>query len=185
VIGLYIIIGLVVVIALWAVVTYNSLVSLRNRSEEAWSGIDVQLKRRHDLIPNLVNTVKGYAAHEANVLEAVIKARNSAVAATTPGDVQQSENILSGALRQVFALSEAYPDLKANTSFLELQASLGDTEDKIQAARRIYNGNVRSYNTKIQSVPSNIIAGMGHFTPREFFEIEDPAEREPVAVSFS
>ncbi|MBC7645139.1 MAG: LemA family protein [Thermoleophilia bacterium] len=184
-IAVYIILGLVVLFALWAVAAYNGLVSRRNRVDESWSGIDVQLKRRHDLIPNLVETVKGYAAHEAGTLENVIKARNSAVAATSPEDVAQAENMLTSTLRQVFALSEAYPDLKANQNFLELQGQLSDTEDKIQAARRIFNGNVRDYNTKIQSFPTMIIANMGNFTAREFFEIEDPAERAAVAVSFS
>jgi len=180
---------IVVVIVLWAVMTYNGLVARRNRVDEAWSGIDVQLKRRHDLIPNLVETVKGYAAHESKTLEAVVNARNSAVSAQEgggdPAALGQAEGLLSGALRQVFALSEAYPDLKANTNFLELQGELSDTEDKISASRRIYNGNVRDYNTKIQQVPANIIAGMGNFPAREFFEIEDPAERAAVAVSFS
>jgi LemA protein len=183
--AVYIIIALLVLVALWAVMTYNGLVARRNKVDESWSGIDVQLKRRRDLIPNLVETVKGYAAHESTVLENVIKARQQAAAATTPGDVQQAENLLTGTLRQMFALSEAYPDLKANTNFQQLQVELSDTEDKIQAARRIYNGNVRDYNTRIQSVPSNIIANMGNFAEREFFEIENPADREPVAVSFS
>ncbi|MCW2974547.1 MAG: hypothetical protein JWN72_2820 [Thermoleophilia bacterium] len=185
----WIIVGIVVVIVLWAVVTYNGLVSRRNRVDESWSGIDVQLKRRHDLIPNLIETVKGYAAHERQTLENVINARNSAVAAQDSGDpaaAGQAEGVLSGALRQVFALGEAYPDLKANTNFLDLQAQLADTEDKISAARRIYNANVRDYNTKIQQVPSNIIAGIGKFTARQFFELEDPAaERAVPTVSFS
>ena len=184
-IAVWIILGLVVLIALWAVMAYNGLVGRRNRVDESWSGIDVQLKRRHDLIPNLVETVKGYASHEASVLENVIKARNSAVSASTPADVGAAENMLTGTLRQVFALSEAYPDLKANQNFIELQGQLADTEDKIQAARRIFNGNVRDYNTKLQSFPTMVIANMGNFTPREFFEIENPAEREAVAVSFS
>lgn len=183
--ALWIVLGVVGVIVLFVILTYNGLVGGRNRVDESWSGIDVQLKRRHDLIPNLVETVKGYAAHEASVFENVIKARTAATSASTPGDVQQAENLLTGALRQVFALSEAYPDLKANQNFLDLQVQLSDTEDKIQAARRIYNGNTRSYNTKLQSFPANIVAGMFNFTEREFFEIEDPADREPVAVSFS
>jgi LemA protein len=148
----------------------------------------VQLKRRHDLIPNLIETVKGYAAHEKTTLQNVIAARNSAVAATDSGDpaaAGQAEGLLSGALRQVFALGEAYPDLKANTNFLDLQNQLADTEDKISASRRIYNGNVRDYNTKIQQVPSNIIAGIGNFSARQFFEIEDAAERAVPTVSFS
>ncbi|MBC7460070.1 MAG: LemA family protein [Thermoleophilia bacterium] len=185
----WIVLGVVAVIVLWAVVTYNGLVARRNRVDESWSGIDVQLKRRHDLIPNLLETVKGYAAHERQTLENVVKARNSAVAAQDSGDpaaAGQAEGVLSGALRQVFALGEAYPDLKANTNFLDLQAQLADTEDKISAARRIYNANVRDYNTKIQQVPSNVIAGIGKFTARQFFELEDPAvERAVPTVSFS
>lgn len=180
-----VLIAIPAIILLWVVLAYNGLVGGRNRVDEGWSGIDVQLKRRHDLVPNLVETVKGYAAHEASVFENVVKARSLATQATSPHDVQQAENLLTGALRQLFALGEAYPDLKASTNFLELQAQLADTEDKIQAARRIYNGNVRDYNTKLQSVPTNVIAGMFHFTAREFFEIEDPSDREPVAVSFT
>lgn len=179
------IIIIVAVVLLMLVGMYNGLVGARNRAEEGWSGIDVQLKRRHDLIPNLVETVKGYAAHEATVLERVIQARNQAQGAQSPHDAQEAENMLTGALRQVFALGEAYPDLKASQNFQELQVQLADTEDKIQAARRIYNGNVRDYNTKLQSVPWNIVAKFGSFAPREFFEIENPAERENVAVSFS
>lgn len=186
--GLIIVIVLVALVVVWAVLTYNGLVSRRNRVDESWSGIDVQLKRRHDLIPNIVETVKGYATHEKSTLENVIQARNSAVSAGesgNPGELAAAEGILSGALRQVFALSEAYPDLKANTNFLDLQQQLSDTEDKVSAARRIYNGNVRDYNTKIQQVPSNIIAGMGNFPIREFFEIEDASERATPTVSFS
>jgi LemA protein len=186
--GLIIVLVIVAVVVLWAVATYNGLVSRRNRVDESWSGIDVQLKRRHDLIPNLIETVKGYAAHEKTTLENVIQARNTAVSVQQTGDpaaLGQAEGVLTGALRQVFALGEAYPDLKANTNFLELQQQLADTEDKVSAARRIYNGNVRDYNTKIQQVPSNIIAGIGSFAPREFFEIEDAAERAVPNVSFS
>lgn len=178
-------IGLVVVIGLWAVLTYNGLISRRNKVDEGWSGIDVQLKRRHDLIPNLVETVKGYASHERETLDNVIKARQQAVSAGSPHEAQEAENLLTGTLRQLFALGEAYPDLKASDNFRELQLQLADTEDKIQAARRIYNSNVNIYNTKIQQVPANIIAGIGNFTAREFFEIEDPAEREAIKVSFS
>ncbi|MCW2955201.1 MAG: hypothetical protein JWO69_70 [Thermoleophilia bacterium] len=186
--GLIITLVVVVIIVLWAVITYNGLVARRNRVDEAWSGIDVQLKRRHDLIPNLIETVKGYAAHEKTTLQNVVQARNSAVAATESGDPAASgaaEGLLNGALRQVFALGEAYPDLKANTNFLDLQQQLADTEDKVSAARRIYNGNVRDYNTQIQQVPSNIIASIGSFSEREFFEIEDEAERAAPQVSFS
>ena len=185
---LIIVLVILAVVVLWAVLTYNGLVSRRARVDESWSGIDVQLKRRHDLIPNLVETVKGYASHERQTLENVIKARNSAVSAQEGGDpaaLGAAEGILTGALRQVFALSEAYPDLKANTNFLDLQGQLADTEDKISASRRIYNGNVRDYNTKIQQLPANIIAGIGNFTARDFFEIEDAAERANTTVSFS
>ncbi|MCW2950634.1 MAG: hypothetical protein JWN41_1647 [Thermoleophilia bacterium] len=188
-VAVWIIVAVVVIVVLWAVATYNSLVSRRNRVDESWSGIDVQLKRRHDLIPNLIETVKGYAAHESQTLENVVAARNTAVAAQNTGDpaaAAQAEGVLSGALRQVFALGEAYPDLKANASFLDLQRQLADTEDKISAARRIYNANVRDFNTKIQQVPANVIAGMGNFAPRQFFELEDPAaERAVPTVSFS
>jgi LemA protein len=187
-IGLIIALVIVGVAVLWAIVTYNGLVSRRVRVDEAWSGIDVQLKRRHDLIPNLVETVKGYASHEKTTLENVVRARNSAVSAQESGDpaaLGAAEGILTGALRQVFALSEAYPDLKANTNFLDLQAQLADTEDKISASRRIYNGNVRDLNTKVQQFPSNIIAGIGNFSIREFFEIEEPSERAAPSVSFS
>ncbi|MCZ4495581.1 MAG: uncharacterized protein JWM25_164 [Thermoleophilia bacterium] len=186
--GLIILIAVVVLIVIWAFGTYNGLISRRNRVDEAWSGIDVQLKRRHDLIPNLIETVKGYAAHEKTTLQNVVAARNSAVAAADSGDpaaTGQAEGLLNGALRQVFALGEAYPNLKANTNFLDLQQQLADTEDKVSAARRIYNGNVRDYNTKIQQVPSNIIAGIGNFPARDFFEIEDATERAVPSVSFS
>jgi LemA protein len=188
-VAVWIIIAVVVLIVLWAIMTYNGLISRRNRVDESWSGIDVQLKRRHDLIPNLIETVKGYAAHEKTTLQNVIAARNSAMSAQDTGDAAatgQAEGVLSGALRQVFALGEAYPDLKANTNFLDLQQQLGDTEDKISAARRIFNANVRDYNTKIQQVPANIIAGMGDFPKRDFFELEDPnVERATPQVSFS
>lgn len=183
--GYLIVIGVVVLLIIIVIGMYNGLVGSRNKADEGWSGIDVQLKRRHDLIPNLVETVKGYATHEATVLEKVIQARNQAQSAGSPHESQEAENLLTGTLRQVFALSEAYPDLKANQNFQELQVQLADTEDKIQAARRIYNGNVRSYNTKLQSIPWNIIAKFGDFNEREFFEIENPAERETVKVSFS
>jgi LemA protein len=180
-----VVVVLVVLIGLWAILTYNGLVGRRNRVDEAWSGVDVQLKRRHDVIPNLVETVKGYAQHEASVLENVVKARNMAQLASTPSEVTSAENMLTGTLRQVFALSEAYPDLKANQGFRQLELQLADTEDRIQAARRVYNGNVRDYNTRVQTVPTNIIAGLGHFPAKDLFEIENPAEREAVAISFS
>lgn len=183
-IALIVIAAIVVLAILYFIVTYNKLVSLRNRTDEAFSDIDTQLKRRHDLIPNLVETVKGYAAHERGTFEAVTAARNNAVSAHGVGAQAQAEDMLTSALGRLFAVAEAYPDLKANENFLQLQNELTDTEDKIQASRRFYNMNVRDYNTKIESVPSNVVANMGNFSQREFFEIEDPHEREVPAVSF-
>lgn len=179
------IIGLIVlaVLVLAVIAIYNGLITLKNRVDEAWSDIDVQLKRRYDLIPNLVNTVKGYAAHEKDLLEKVTQARAAAMGAQTPGEKQDAENALSGTLKSLFAVSENYPDLKANQNFLELQRELTDTEDKIQASRRFYNGNVRDFNTKIQTFPTNMIAGMLNFTKREFFAA-DESERENVKVQF-
>lgn len=165
------------------VVIYNGLVQLRNRVSEAWSDIDVQLKRRYDLIPNLINTVKGYAAHESGVFQKVTEARAQAMQAGSAADKAQAENTLSQTLKSLFAVAEAYPDLKANTNFLELQRELSDTENKIQAARRFYNGNVLELNNKIDMFPSNIIAGMFSFSKREFFEVAD-GEKEPVKVEF-
>ncbi|MDQ5961381.1 MAG: LemA protein [Patescibacteria group bacterium] len=172
------------VVVLYVITAYNGLVTLRNRTEEAWSDIDVQLKRRYDLIPNLVSAVKGYAAHETGVFEKVTEARAKAMSATGAADKGDAENMLTGALKSVFAIAEAYPDLKANTNFLELQQELSDTENKIQASRRFYNGNVMSLNTKIETFPSNIIAGMFSFVKREFFELTDEAAKEPVKVEF-
>ncbi|MBK5224495.1 MAG: LemA family protein [Acidimicrobiia bacterium] len=176
---------LVIVIALVAfvIVTYNGLVSLRNRIENAWAQIDVQLKRRYDLIPNLVETVKGYASHEAETLEKVIQARNMAVSAGSVGEQAQAENMLSGALKSLFAVSEAYPDLKANQGFLQLQEELTGTEGRIAYARQFYNDTVYKYNTKIQSFPANILANMFKFTEREYFETDDES-RGPVQVQF-
>ena len=174
---------IVVVIAAWLVMTYNGLITLKNRVDEAWSDIDVQLKRRYDLIPNLVNTVKGYAAHEKEVFEKVTEARARAMGAGTAQDKAQAENMLSNTLKSLFAVAEAYPDLKANQNFLELQRELTDTEDKIQASRRFYNGNVRDFNIKIEVFPNNLIAGMLNFAKREFFEAEG-SEKEPVKVEF-
>ncbi|MBP6085561.1 LemA family protein [Candidatus Gracilibacteria bacterium] len=181
-----IILIIVAAIAFLLVSMYNALVTLRVRSEEAWSDIDVQLKRRHDLIPNLVETVKGYATHESDVLEKVTQARNQAVQNMASGPAAQaaSENMLSQALKSVFAITESYPDLKANQNFLKLQEELASTEDKIQAARRFYNGNVRDLNTSIDTFPSNIIANMFHFQKKEFFELSDVSERENIAVKF-
>lgn len=177
-----IIIG-VLVIAFVAM--YNSLVSSKNRVDEAWSDIEVQLKRRYDLIPNLVETVKGYAAQESNVLENVTKARTMAMNAGSLHEKLKDENMLSGALKSLFAVSEAYPDLKSNQNFMQMQKDLTDTEDKIQAARRFYNGNVRDYNTKLETVPTNVIASLFNFTKREFFDIDEKGpEGQPVKVSF-
>ena len=181
-IGLILVIALAVIL-LWAIVIYNGLIKLKNRVDEAWSDIDVQLKRRYDLIPNLVNTVKGYAAHEKEVFEKVTEARARAMSAGTTEDKAQAENMLSNTLKSLFAVAEAYPDLKANQNFLELQRELTDTEDKIQAARRFYNGNVRDFNTKIEIFPNNIFAGILSFTKRQFFEAAG-AEKEVVKVEF-
>jgi LemA protein len=163
---------------------YNSLVQLRVRADSSWSDIDVQLKRRHDLIPNLVETVKGYAAHEKGTFENIAKFRSQAMQATTPADKAQAEGQLSGALKSLFAVAENYPELKASEQFTGLQASLNSIEDNIQNARRYYNAVVRDYNTRVQSFPINIIAGMFGFQTRQFFEMETPAERENVQVKF-
>jgi LemA protein len=179
--------GFVAVVIAWLIATYNGLVKMRNRVKEAWSDIDVQLKRRYDLIPNLINTVKGYASHEKEVFQKVTEARSQAMQAEKSGNAAESaeaENMLSGALKSLFAVAEAYPDLKANQNFLELQRELSDTEDKIQASRRFYNGNVRDYNTKQEVFPTNLIASMFGFKLAEFFEIDD-AEKENPKVDFS
>ena len=171
------------VFVLYVIALFNSLVTLRNRVSEAWSDIDVQLKRRYDLIPNLINTVKGYATHESGVFEKVTAARAAAMQAGNAADKAQAENMLSDTLKSLFAVAEAYPDLKANQNFLELQRELSDTENKIQAARRFYNGNVLELNNKIDMFPSNIVAGMFSFSKREFFEVAD-GEKAPVKVEF-
>lgn len=184
---LYIILIILIAVAAWVALTYNRLVVLRNRAKEAWSDIDVQLKRRYNLIPNLVETVKGYAAHEKSVFENVTKARANAISAEQSGDPQkvaEAENFLAGTLKTLFAVVENYPDLKASANFMELQKELRDTEDKIQAARRFYNTNVRDLNIKIESFPVNIVANALNFTKMNFFEIEEAAAREPVKVSF-
>ena len=181
---LWVIIGLIVLIVFWLIAVYNSLIKLRNRTNEAWSDIDVQLKRRYDLIPNLVETVKGYASHERELFEKVTQARTAAMGAQTMEEHGKAENMLAGALKSLFAVAENYPDLKANENFLELQRELSDTENKIQAARRFYNGNVRDLNIKIETFPNNLMAEMFGFKKREFFEIEEEAAREPVKVSF-
>jgi LemA protein len=183
--ALWIIVGIVVVLALFLWITYNGLVKLKIRVDEAWSDITVQLKRRLDLIPNLVNSVKGYAAHESSVFEKVTEARANALNAQGVKETAAAENIFEGALKSLFAVAEAYPDLKASDNFIQLQQELVDTEDKIQAARRFYNGGVRDLNTKIQVFPNNIFAGMLGFSQREFFEVEDLATaQKPVDVQF-
>jgi LemA protein len=174
----------VVLIGLWAMITYNGLVGLKNKVDNGWAQIDVQLRRRYDLIPNLVETVKGYAAHERQTLEAVVQARNAGMNASGPREQAQAENVISGALKSLFALAEAYPDLKANQNFLNLQEELAGTEGRIAYARQFYNDAVYRYNTKIQTFPSVVLAGMFRFTEREYFEAEGES-RGPVQVSFS
>lgn len=183
---IYIILGIIAVIVLFAVFSYNGFVSKVNRTKEAWADIDVQLKRRYDLIPNLIETVKGYAAHESGVFQKVTEARTQAMQAGTPAEHAASENMLTGALKSLFAVSEAYPDLKANQNFLQLQQELGDTEDKIQAARRFYNGNVQELNTAVESFPANVIASMFGFKQMDLFQLteSESAARQPVQVSF-
>ncbi|MBX4211416.1 MAG: LemA family protein [Candidatus Yanofskybacteria bacterium] len=179
------IIGIIaVVLVLWVIGIFNGLVTTRNRVREAWSDIDVQLKRRYDLIPNLVQTVKGYAEHEKDVFERVIQARSAAMGAQTVQEKGQAENQLTGALKSLFALTEAYPQLRAVETFVKLQEELTDTEDKIQAARRFYNSTVLNLNNKIERFPSNMIASSFGFTKEEFFELENTTEREPVKVQF-
>lgn len=178
------IIVIIIVTILFVVMTYNGMIKLRNRVKEGWADIDVQLKRRYNLIPNLVESVKGYAAHEEGVFTKVTEARSNAINATNMKDQGAAENMLSGALKSLFAVAENYPDLKANENFIQLQNELVDTEDKIQAARRFYNGVVRDFNTKIQQMPNNLIANAFKFTAEEFFEIEDEEQRENVEVSF-
>jgi len=179
----WIILGILVVIGFMLAAMYNSLVQLRVRCDSAWSDIDVQLKRRHDLIPNLVETVKGYATHEKGTFENIAKFRSQAMQATSPEDKAAAENQLTGALKSLFAVAENYPELKASEEFTQLQGSLSQTEDNIQNARRYYNAVVRDLNTKIQSFPTNILAGMFGFQARQFFEAA-ATDREPVAVKF-
>lgn len=184
---LWIILAIVVVLVIAVIAIYNSLVTLRVRVEEAWSDITVQLKRRLDLIPNLVESVKGYAKHESGVFEAVTEARAATIDAKGVKETADAENQLEGALKSLFAVSEAYPDLKANQNFLDLQNELTDTEDKIQAARRFYNGGVRDLNTKIQTFPANVVAGIFSFKEREFFELDEAEQAKadkPVDVKF-
>jgi len=182
----YVLLGLVALVVLWAIFIFNRFVQLTNRVKEAWSDIDVQLKRRYDLIPNLIATVKGYAAHEAGTLEKVTEMRTRAMSATGATDKAAAENMLSGALKTLFAVSENYPDLKANANFVELQRELSDTENKIQAARRFYNSVVQELNTSLESFPSNFIGKSFGFTPRDYFQLDanQQAAKEPVKVSF-
>ncbi len=180
-----IILAIVVVLGIFLWAMYNSLITLRNRVDEAWSDITVQMKRRADLVPNLVNTVKGYAAHESGVFEKVTEARSAIMNATGVKDSAKAENMMEDALKSIFAVAEAYPDLKASENFVQLQNELVDTEDKIQASRRFYNGGVRDYNTKLQVFPNNMFASMFGFSERDFFEVEDRAAIEkPVDVQF-
>ncbi len=181
---LYIVYIVVGVVAIWTIATYNGLVGRRNQTDEAWADIDVQLKRRYDLIPNLVETVKGYASHEREAFENVTKARAQALGAQSVHDKEVADNMVTAALKSMFAIAEAYPALRAVESFSKLQDELSDTENKIQAARRFYNGNVRDLNTQIETFPANLIAGSFGFTKREFFELAEEAAKEPVAVKF-
>lgn len=181
---MYLVLLVLAIILLWAIFTYNRLVVLRSRVQEAWSDIDVQLKRRYNLIPNLIETVKGYATHEREVLEKVTEARTRAMGATGTEDKAQAENMLTGTLKSLFAVSENYPDLKASANFVELQRELRDTEDKIQASRRFYNTNTRDINIKIESFPANLIAGALKFKKFDFFEIQEQEQRENIKVKF-
>ena len=176
---LLIILGVIAILAVWLIAVFNGLIRLRNRVDEAWSDIEVQLKRRYDLIPNLVNTVKGYAKHEDSVFTKVTEARSNAMQAQTPAEHAAAENMLTGTLKSLFAVSENYPALQASENFLHLQRELVDAEDKIQAARRFYNGNVRDFNTKIQVFPNNMVAGMLGFKKYEFFEAPEEANQVP------
>lgn len=180
----WIVVIVLVLLVGYVLMAYNSLIRRRNQVKEAWSDIDVQLKRRYNLIPNLVETVKGYAGHERETFDSVTQARAKALGAQSPNDKAQAENMLTSALKSMFAVAEAYPDLKANTNFLELQRELSDTENKIQAARRFYNTNVRDYNTSIESVPTNIVANIFKFEKEQFFEVEDEAVKSVPKVSF-
>jgi LemA protein len=183
---LWIVLGVLVILGLWIIMTYNGFVALVNRAKEAWSDIEVQMKRRYDLIPNLVETVKGYATHEREAFESVTKARAAAMGAQSVADHAEAENMLTGALKSLFAVAEAYPDLKANANFLELQRELSDTENKVQAARRFYNQNVLSLNTGLEQFPGVLIGSWFKFEKREFFELAEgeQAAKDPVKVAF-
>lgn len=180
----WVIIAIVVILAIWIIAIYNKFITLRVRSEEAWSDIDVQMKRRYDLIPNLVDTVKGYAKHEKELFEKVTEARANAISAKDVNEHAKAEGELSKTLKSIFAVAEAYPELKANENFAKLQDELTDTEDKIQAARRFYNANVRELNIAVQSFPSSIIANLFNFDKKELFELTEEAAKEPVKVDF-
>ncbi len=182
----WILLGVAALIVVWLIATYNRFVTLTNRTEEAWSDIEVQMKRRYDLIPNLVETVKGYASHEAGTLQKVTEARTQAMGAQTVAEHAQAENMLTGALKSLFAVSEAYPDLKANSNFVELQRELSDTENKIQAARRFYNSVVQELQNALEQFPTNLVGSTFGFKTREFFALDagDQAARQPVKVQF-
>jgi LemA protein len=183
--AVYVVVGVVALLALALVVSYNRFVRQRNLVQESWRQVDVELNRRHDLVPNLVETVKGYAAHERTVLSNVVQARTAAAAPQPSVAAKgEAETRLAGALRGLFAVAEAYPDLKAAGPFLQLQTQLAETEDRIAAARRFYNGNVRALNTRVEAFPSSVVAGAFHFAKAEYFETEDPAARAPVQVTF-
>ena len=177
-------IGVLIILVVWAIFVYNKFITLINRAKEAWSDIDIQLKRRYDLIPNLVNTVKGYAKHESEAFENVTKARAQAMGAQNIADKGKTENMLVSALKSVFAVAEAYPELKANQNFLSLQAELADTENKIQSSRRFYNGNVRDLNISVDSFPSNLVAKIFHFMKMELFTLDEGEAKTPVEVKF-
>ena len=181
---LLIILGVVGVLAIWFIATYNGLITLKNKVEEGWADIETQLKRRYDLIPNMVETVKGYATHESGTLENVTKARNMAMAANSLEEKAQAENMLAGTLKTLFAVAENYPDLKANQNFMDLQQTLRDVEDHLQLARRYFNAVVRDFNTRLQVFPTNMIGGMLGFKDKQFFQVENQTERENVKVSF-
>jgi LemA protein len=185
VVALIVVVAILVIAVLYYIAKRNSIIASRNRVDESWSGIDVQLKRRHDLVPNLVETVKGYAEHESEVFEEVTAARSDAMSAQGVGETAKAEEKLTGALTDLRAVAENYPTLRATENFQQLSRNLAQLEDEIQASRRIYNSNVQSYNTSIQQFPGSIIANQGGFSAREFFEIEDASQREPVAVDFS
>jgi LemA protein len=183
-VALIVVVAVIVIAVLYFISKRNSIIAARNRVDESWSGIDIQLKRRHDLVPNLVETVKGYATHESEVFEKATRARADAMSARSVGETAQAEQQLTGALTDLRAVAENYPQLRATENFQQLTRNLTQLEDEIQAARRIYNSNVQAYNTGIEQFPGSVIASQGNFEKREFFEIEDAAQREPVAVSF-